>query len=172
MPVTWSSMGVDKNSWRYLHREDKERDCTAARKTQRMSGMSSGNFRQVRRARGKVTGCGSPPTSAYLHEPRLEDVDPIATTWRENDVSPSRRSTLPAWFEATTRPWTFLGPSVYLPLPPAPLPGFSSIPDVSLSLFRNLLRYTGISCINVYLSTRRRSFHSPAAENEHRAAIQ
>lgn len=124
----WTARGVDKNSWWYLRGTKR---WIAARLIRHKEWAAGWTARTLGKSAAKS------PAVAHLHEyspppeprPRPEDVDPLVTTWRESDVFPSRRSTLPAWFEATIRPWTFLGPFVYLLLPLA-LP--DSYPSVTL----------------------------------------
>lgn len=153
--------GVDKNSSWYLRETKKEIARRLVRHKEWTEWTAERNFRQVR-ARGKVTGRGSPPRVLTSTNLVWRTLTPLTTTWRESDVSPSRRSTLPAWFEATTRPWTFLGPSVYLPLPLA-LPSFS-IPGRSLSLsleISSARRRIAYTCLSV-----RRRFILPLLGNK------
>lgn len=116
-----------------------------------MNGMNDGNFRQVR-ARGKVTGRGSPPrvlTSTNLvwggHWPPRHHVA------RERCLSfASKHLTCLIW---SNHPAVNLPRAIRLSSHiPLTLPGIS-IPEAVWSLYRNLL---GISRVRVYLSVRRR----------------
>jgi len=115
-----------------------------------MNGMNDGNFRQVR-ARGKVTGRGSPPrvlTSTNLvwggHWPPRHHVA------RERCLSfASKHLTCLIW---SNHPAVNLPRAIHLSSHiPLTLPG-TSLPEAVWLLYRNLL---GISRVHVYLSMRK-----------------